>query len=138
LPDPDNPFQIDSADVAGMGFDTRHLVLPGKLAALRMGRFPGSRSKFTIKGRAHYPTLVAYGPLRAADFDTLYGYIQQHQDNAGTIGSVPVSFHETTFNNCDWTGFELLRPNPVAYRDADGEGVQVLAQFIFEIIADPS
>lgn len=136
---PVNPFRIDGEDVAGTSTDSRHQVIPGRLAALRHGRFPGSRSKFTIKGRAHYPTLVVITPLRAATPAALHTLIQQHQDAVGTIGSRTVYIGGSTFNNCDWVGFDLPRPTPLAYQDSAGsDGVKVLARFTFEIVADPS
>ena len=145
MPDPLNPFQIDGSDVDGMGLDSRHIIRPGKLAALREGRFPGSRSKFTIKGRAMFPTLIVTGWLREADFATLYTLIQQHQDAVGEIGSRTVTIQGVTFNGCDWVGFELTSNKITAYRDADTDpgpplvpGLKVPVRFTFEIVTDPS
>lgn len=142
MPSPVNPFRIDGEDVAGMSTDTRHLVRPGPLTALRHGRFPGSRAKFTIKGRAHYPTLIVIGPLRAADHAALYTLIQQHQDAAGTIGSKPVYLQGETFNNCDLVAFNVLGKRVVPYIDTAADpvesGVQIPVRFTFEIVADPS
>ena len=139
---PLNPFQMAGADVDGMGTDTRHMVRPGKLAALREGRFPGSRSTFTIKGRTLYPSLLVTGPLRAADFATLYALIQQHADAVGTIGSQTVTIQGQDFNFCDWIGFDVLSPQVIAFTDADHPpetpGLKVFVRFTFAIVADPS
>ena len=111
-------FLIDDLAAPGMGEDTRHLPVPGKLSARRVEGFVGDAARYVIKGVTRPKSWIITGPLLGADFAALYGHIATYEAMQADILPHKLTIHGTDYEEADLVSFRL-RGTPHGYRSRD-------------------
>ncbi|MEM9415003.1 MAG: hypothetical protein AAGA29_05925 [Planctomycetota bacterium] len=132
---PDPLFMIDDAAAPGLGEDTRHTPVPGKLSSRRVEGFVGDPSRYVIKGLTRPKSWVITGPLLADTFADLYAHIDTYAAMQQDITPHKLTIHGVPFEDADLASFRL-RGRPHAYQ-AEGmvaPGARVEVYMLWELL----
>ena len=135
MPEPDPLFMIDGAAAPGVGEDTRHTPIPGKLSARRVVGFVGDPSRYVIKGVTRPKSWIITGALLGADFPALYDHIATYEQMLQDVFPHTLKIQGATFDEADLAEF-VLRGNPHGYQAAGMliPGARVEFRMLWELL----